>query len=83
MGQVLQVKFFAPKNIVYDAVEIVPIYADICTLKKILRTKGLAEEKEAMPPNGSLTFLLILIGVLKGNGSGFADKIFLPKKYSL
>ena len=79
--------FFSPRDIVYDAVKIVPVYAVICTLKEILRAKkvykGLAEGREAMPPNGSLLFIPILIAVLKGNGSGFAGKIFLPKKYSL
>ena len=85
MGQVLQVKFFAPKNIVYDAVKIVPMYTVICTLKEFMRgkkvCKGLAEGKEAMPPNGSLLFVPILIAVLKGNGSGFAGKVNTIRKW--
>lgn len=71
--------FFSPKDIVYETVKLIPVYAVICTLKEILRAKkvykGLAEGKEAMPANGSLLFIPVIIAVLKGNGSGFAGPI--------
>jgi len=71
--------FFSPKDLVYETIKLVPIYATICTLKEILRAKkvykGLAEGRDAMPHNGSLLFIPVLIATLKGNGSGFAGPI--------
>jgi len=71
--------FFAPKDLVYDTIKLVPIYATICFLKEILRAKkvykGLAEGRDAMPHGGSLLFIPVIIATLKGNGSGFAGPI--------
>ena len=62
--------FFSPKDLVYETIKLVPIYATICTLKEILRAKkvykGLAEGRDAMPHNGSLLFIPVLIATLKG-----------------
>jgi hypothetical protein len=62
--------FFSPKDLVFQLVKLVPVYVTICTLKEILRAtkvyKGLAEGKEAMPNNGSIFFIPILIATLKG-----------------
>ena len=63
--------FFSPKDIVYETIKLVPIYATICFLKEILRAKkvykGLAEGKDAMPSGGSLLFIPVIIATLKGN----------------
>ena len=63
--------FFSPKDIVYEAIKLVPIYATICFLKEILRAKkvykGLAEGKDAMPSGGSLLFIPVIIATLKGD----------------
>ncbi len=71
--------FFSPKDIVYETIKLVPVYAVICTLKEILRAKkvykGLEEGRGAMPNNGSPLFIPVLIATLKGNGSGFAGPI--------
>lgn len=71
--------FFAPKDLVYDLIKIVPVYYAICVLKEILRAKkvykGLEEGRQAMPANGSPLFIPVLIATLKGNGSGFAAPI--------
>jgi hypothetical protein len=62
--------FFSPKDLVYDTIKLVPIYATICFLKEILRAKkvykGLAEGRDHMPHGGSLFFIPVLIATLKG-----------------
>ena len=71
--------FFAPKDIVYHAIKLVPVYLVICILKEILRAKkvykGMKEGIDAMPIDGSPLFIPILIATLKGNGSGFAGPV--------
>ena len=62
--------FFSPRDLVYELIKLVPVYATICFLKEILRAKkvyrGLAEGKDAMPSGGSLLFIPVLIATLKG-----------------
>ena len=59
--------FFTPGDIAYKIVKLLPVV--ICSLKEILRPKkvykGLEEGKLAMPANGSLLFIPVLIATLK------------------
>ena len=61
--------FFTPGDIAYKIVKLLPVYVVICSLKEILRAKkvykGLEEGKLAMPSNGSLLFIPVLIATLK------------------
>ena len=61
--------FFTPGDIAYKIVKLLPVYVVICSLKEILRAKkvykGLEEGKLAMPANGSLLFIPVLIATLK------------------
>ncbi len=87
--------FYCPKDLAYQFCKYLPVYVVICSAKEIIRAKkvfyGLKEGREAMPSNGSIFFIPIIIATLKGknkksnkgqtktlnlgNGSGFAGPI--------
>lgn len=66
------VVYFSPLDVGYKLIKLLPIYIVVCTIKEVYRplkiAKGLKEGAEFKPDS---MFVPILIGILKGNGSGF------------
>jgi len=69
---VFLVVFYCPGDLGFSLITIPPVYATVCTMKEIQRalkvTKGI---KEGLEFNPNSAFAAVLIGTIKGNGSGF------------
>ena len=63
--------FFCPRDLVYKLVQLKLVTFVICIYNEILRAnkiyKGLEEGKSAMPAEGSVFFIPVLIAILKVN----------------
>ena len=61
--------FFCPRDLVYKLVQLKLVTFVICIYNEILRAnkiyKGLEEGKSAMPAEGSVFFIPVLIAILK------------------
>ena len=61
--------FFCPRDLVYKMVQLKLVAVVICIYNEILRAnkvyKGLEEGKSAMPAEGSVFFIPVLIAILK------------------
>merc|ERR1719394_102043 len=68
--------FYSPGDIVYTLVKNLALYVPICVVKEIYRAKkvlgGMNDAAKIFPDN---EMIIIMIGVLKGNGSGFMKPI--------
>ena len=68
--------FYSPGDIVYTLVKNLALYVPICVVKEIYRAKkvlgGMNDAAKIFPYN---EMIIIMIGVLKGNGSGFMKPI--------
>ena len=69
---VFLVVFYCPGDLGFGLVTIPPVYASVCTLKEVQRalkvSKGI---KEGLAFNPNSVLAAVLIGTIKGNGSGF------------
>jgi len=68
--------FYSPGDLVYTIVKNQALYVPICVVKEIYRAKkvlgGMNDAAKIFPDN---EMIVIMIGVLKGNGSGFMKPI--------
>jgi len=64
--------FYSPGDMVYSLVKNKLVYVPICVIKEIYRGKkvlgGMKDAAKLFPDN---EMIIVMIGVLKGNGSGF------------
>ena len=79
--------FFCPRDLVYKLVQLKLISVVICIYNEILRAnkvyKGLEEGKSAMPAEGSVFFIPVLIAILKVhcNTTYYLKRVLLEKNY--
>ena len=70
--------FFCPRDLVYKLVQLKLVTFVICIYNEILRAnkiyKGLEEGKSAMPAEGSVFFIPVLIAILKVICTQFLEK---------
>ena len=70
--------FFCPRDLVYKLVQLKLVTFVICIYNEILRAnkiyKGLEEGKSAMPAEGSVFFIPVLIAILKVIHTQFLEK---------
>ena len=68
--------FFSPGDLIYSFTKNKMIYVPVCVIKEIYRAKkvmgGMGDARKLFPEN---EMIILMIGTLKGNGSGFMKPI--------
>lgn len=68
--------FYSPGDVVYQAVKNKLIYVPVCALKEVYRAEkilgGINDARKIYPEHETI---MVMIGVIKGNGSGFIKPI--------
>ena len=64
--------FYSPGDLAYTLAKNKVLYVPVCVIKEIYRAKkvmgGMADARKVFPDN---EMIILMIGALKGNGSGF------------
>jgi len=68
--------FYSPGDVVYTVVKSQPVYIPVCVIKEIYRAKktlgGITDAAKVYPDH---ELIQIVVGLIKGNGSGFMKPI--------
>ena len=68
--------FYSPGDLVYSISKNKMVYVPVCVIKEIYRAKkvvgGMGDARKIFPDN---EMIILMIGTLKGNGSGFMKPI--------